>query len=100
MENAQPRKLHPSPVPGIPIVEPHRVPDAGQVILGYEVVEPSSVFFTRPDPSRMNVRGWVAFATLLVCFWPASCIPCFTSCSYGTVQRPVYGTSPFDHHID
>lgn len=83
--------LYPTPLTGYRMVAPERPPHPGQVLLGYEVLNAEDGVFTKPKPKRMNTRGWLAFGALLVCFWPAACVPCFTSCSYTPCQRPVYG---------
>lgn len=80
------------PVVGIPIIEPKNVPLPGQVIIGYEVVDTSKSILQKPNPKRMNATGWFSFIGLLVCCWPVAIVPCFTSCSYDTYQRPVYGS--------
>lgn len=87
----QHKYLHPSPLPGYPIIAPVTPPLPGQVIVGYEVVDAQDSVFKKPEPNRMNRVGWFSLIALLICFWPAACIPCFTTCSYTPSQRPVYG---------
>lgn len=87
------RELHDHPIAGIPIVEPDLVPQPGEVLLGYEVVDPAQgdALFVQPQPKRMNKMGWIAVVLGALCFWPAMCVPCCLSCSYSKYQRPVYG---------
>ena len=81
--------IHKTPVPGIPIIC-SSIPRPDDIIIGYRVVEPSKDLLCKPEPSRINGRGWASIIVLALVFWPASCIPCFTSCSYSPYQEPVY----------
>jgi hypothetical protein len=83
--------LYENPLPGVPIIEPETPPQSGEEIVGYEVLYANEKMFTKPNPRRMNTAGWVSVVLLFLCFWPASCVPCCTSCSYNQCQRPVYG---------
>lgn len=85
----QKKEIYPTPVPGIPIIAPEYIPLPGQVIVGYQMVKNKDMFM-KPDPKRMNKKGFISIIALLLCCWPLACIPCFTSCSYDTCQRPVY----------
>lgn len=86
--------LHQNPVPGMMILPPTDIPKEGEVLLGYKVVSPPTGYFTtRPDPARINTRGWVGIVTGLLLFWPVACVPCFLTCSYSAYQQPVYGTT-------
>lgn len=84
--------LHPTPIPGIPVIEPEVEPTPGQEIVGYELIKSGDGFFRKPEPKRMSKVGWFSVIALVICFWPCACVPCVTTCSYETVQRPVYGT--------
>ena len=86
------KKIYRYPLPGIPIVESERVPEIGDVLLGYEVVHDfDRKTFVKPDPKRLNTLGWLSVVMCFLCFWPATCVPCCLSCSYSKCQRPVYG---------
>ena len=81
------------PVKGVPIIEPKVLPEPGQVIIGYELIEtkPRLSKFHKPNPRRMNKAGWLSLLALAICCWPCAAVPCFLSCSYDMCQRPVYG---------
>ena len=100
--------LHATPVPGIPLLPPTDIPAPDHVILGYLVISPDdqdkysradaryvgakgAKYWHKPDPAKMNARGWLGVLAGLVFFWPVSCVPCFLSCSYSAYQVPVYG---------
>lgn len=83
--------LYPDPIPGVPIVEPDTIPISGEVVIGYELIKNSGTLFTAANPKKMSKVGWFSVIGLLICCWPCAFIPCITSCSYESVQRPVYG---------
>lgn len=84
-------RLYENPIPGIEIIEPEIPPGVNDVLLGYRIIEVEKNCFVKPNPSRMNIGGWLLFGVLMVVFWPISCIPCCINSSYNTVQVPVYG---------
>ena len=81
------------PIPGIEIAPPKELPLPGYVIIGYKLDKSNEYneYFAKPIPQKMNIRGIVASIGCLICFFPLVCVPCFLSCSYNKVQRPVYG---------
>jgi hypothetical protein len=83
--------IYTEPLPNIPIIEPANPPNDGEEIIGYELLYANKKWFTRASPRRMNTAGWVSVVLLFIFFWPATCLPCFTTCSYNECQRPVYG---------
>ena len=83
-------ELHTHAIPGIPILEPERIPLPGEILIGYELVDKSDKLFVDPEPGKMNGCGWISVILSVIFFWPASCVPCFMSCSYSKYQRPVY----------
>lgn len=83
--------LYPNPIEGVPMYPPKKVPKPGAQVIGYELIDPSEAgVFCKPVPNKLNRRGLFAILACLFCCWPASCVPCFTSCSYSKYQRPVY----------
>lgn len=85
--------IHKDPIPGVPIIAPEHPPKENETIVGYELIDPNPTNrpIVKPDPKRMNKYGWLGVIGCAFCFWPATCIPCFMSCSYSKVQRPIYG---------
>lgn len=81
------------PIPGIPIVEPKTMPKPGDRLIGYEQIPAEGEKFVTPRPSHMKTRGWVSVVLLTIFMWPLAVVPCFTSCSYYQMQRPVYSNS-------
>ena len=88
-------KLYDRPVDGLEVIEPAHPPAVDDVLLGYEIVDVDvdghCGVFTKPNPGRMNLGGWLVAGVTFLIFWPLSCLPCCMKCSYDTVQRPVYG---------
>jgi hypothetical protein len=79
------------PIPGVPIVEPKTTPRPGDRLIGYELIpDDDQTFLSPPRPSHMRTRGWVSVVLLVLFAWPLAVVPCFTSCSYKQMQRPVY----------
>jgi hypothetical protein len=83
--------LHATPVPGLPVICA-TPPAPGAILEGYRVVDAPSSVFCKPRPANLNWRGWASIAVLALVFWPVSCVPCFTACSYSAYQEPVYST--------
>lgn len=81
------------PIPGIPIVEPESLPMPGDRLIGYEQIPAAGKTFVTPRPSQMKTRGWVSIVVLALFMWPLAFVPCFTSCSYYQMQRPVYSNA-------
>jgi hypothetical protein len=86
-------QLTKDPIPGIPIVEPERMPLPGERLIGYEQIPAAGKTFVSPRPSHMKTRGWVSVVLLTFFMWPLAFVPCFTSCSYYQMQRPVYSSA-------
>ncbi len=78
------------PIPGIPIVEPEVIPGPGDKLIGYEQIPSDNSCFISPRPTHMKTRGWISVVLLTIFMWPAAILPCFMSCSYYQMQRPVY----------
>ena len=85
--------LYPEPIAGILIIGPKKLPEPGEVVIGYELLDhnPEKKLFVKPHPRHMNTVGWAAVIITAICFWPVSCVPCCMSFSYSRCQRPVYG---------
>lgn len=78
----------PQPVPGIPIRAPRIVPQPGQVIVAYEVVEPEVGCC---QCSTLNAGGVIAIIILILLFWPLAFLPCVMQDCHDKSQCPVYG---------
>jgi hypothetical protein len=91
LQKSSVKDLYEYPIANIPIIEPKDAPQAGEVLLGYELLYAKHKF-NKPNPRHMNAAGWISVVLLTLFFWPAALVPCFTKCSYNECQRPVYGS--------
>ncbi len=91
-------KLYDNPIHNIPIIDPDRYPEEGDILLGYEVLYNNS-FFAKPRIKYMKPHGWVSVILLSISFLPMMCLPCCMSCSYDVCQRPVYGRFFFPNYV-
>ena len=83
-------QLFKEPVVGLPIYTPDGPIQPGSKLIGYRVINTKG-YFTKPKPSRLTATGWVCIILLGLVFWPISCLPCITTCSYPEAyQVPVY----------
>lgn len=93
-ENREIGKIYEQPLQGVPIIEPAKAPENGEVVIGYELLyddSNGSLFTDKINPKRMNNAGWISVVLCFFCFFPLTCVPCCMTCSYTTCQRPVYG---------
>ncbi|KAK9809674.1 hypothetical protein WJX73_003115 [Symbiochloris irregularis] len=70
------------------IVPPARAPGPGEVIVGYEYVQPETGCCACDG---LTQEGLVAVIILLIVFPCAACIPCCSASCHERQQRPVYG---------
>lgn len=80
--------VYPQPFPGLTIVPPKVNPLPGQVVVGYEVIDP------QPGCCKcntLNKRGMVGLIVTAIIFWPVSFLVCMMRSCHESQQRPWYG---------
>eukprot|EP00798_Chlamydomonas_sp_ICE-L_P005752 gene5752-6046_t len=83
--------VSPQPIPGLPVKPPRIAPQAGQVVISYETVEPDVGCCKCSD---LTTGGLIALIVLVLIFWPLAFIPCCESDCHTQSQCPVYGFPP------
>eukprot|EP00798_Chlamydomonas_sp_ICE-L_P011258 gene11258-18884_t len=81
----------PQAIPGLPIKPPRVPPQAGQVIVSYETIEPEVGCCKCSD---LTTGGLIALIVLVLVFWPLAFIPCLQKDCHTQSQAPVYGSPP------
>jgi hypothetical protein len=80
--------LHPAPVPGVQMFPPSPAPEPGQVLLGYEMIEPKAGCC---QCAGLSFVGWMSVLLLVIFFWPLAWVPCVMQSCFEPCQRPVFG---------
>lgn len=69
----------------------HEIPPLpGEVLIGYMIYPSAKSCCVPPFERPMNFLGYCSIFTLLILFWPLSCVPCICGYSYNGYQVPVY----------
>lgn len=75
-----------TPIPGLPVRGPTVTPAPGNVIIGYQVVQPQE-----SCSCDLKIEGWLVVLILLLVFPCVACIPCCMPDCFQSYQVPVYG---------
>lgn len=76
----------PQPIAGYTIVPPQQAPNQGDVLVGWEVIQPDDAC-----SCDLNTAGFVTLIILVFVFWPLFWIPMVCASCKNPRQRPIYG---------
>lgn len=76
----------PVPIVGLPVRGPPRAPKPGDVVIGYQVVQP-----TGGCSCDLKPEGWFVVIILILLLPCVACVPCCISGCFQQYQVPIYG---------